>query len=84
MTKLSKRLGLRKGAVVLLVVSLVICLLSSFFANLIQTDGFSVDIIELNQKFTVSDPNVTPATVKLDALIYKPSTATKKIRHRLF
>lgn len=78
MTKLSKRLGLRKGAVVLLVVSLVICLLSSFFANLIQTDGFSVDIIELNQNFTVSDPNVTPATVKLDALIYKPSTATKE------
>jgi len=78
LTKLSNWLKVRRGALVLLVISLATCLLSSFFADMIQTSGYSVEIIELNQSFSFSDPNITPASVRLNALIYKPRNATKK------
>ena len=67
---------LRKSAKIFLLVSLLICFLSSFCASLIQTNGYSVEIIHLHRAFSVSD--LSPASVTLDALIYKPKTATEE------
>lgn len=78
MSTSTKRSKLRKSARVLLIVSLVICLLSSLFASLIQTAGGKVKIEHLHQAFTYQDPAVTPSKVTLDALIYKPKNATKE------
>ena len=69
---------LRKGACILLIVSLLICLFSSIFASLIQTAGGKIKIEHIHQAFSYSDPVVTPASVTLDALIYRPPNATKE------
>lgn len=72
-----KNWKIRKAAKILLLVSLLTCLISSFCASLIQTDGYSVEMIRINRSFTLSDPDINVATVRLSAYIYKPSTATK-------
>lgn len=73
-----KNWKIRKAAKILLLVSLVTCLISSFCASLIQTDGYAVEMIKLDRSFTLSDPDINVATVRLSAFIYKPRTATKE------